>query len=86
MWTSEVAQQFIIVLGTVEVPVSDVAGVDTDSRGPAAIETWTHVAVTPRLVLAARAVVDTVTANKHRQTVHPLTGALEVCLWTQAAL
>ena len=83
--TGEVAQQFIVVLGTLEDPVAHVAGVDADGRGPAAVEAGTRVAVAARLVLPARAVVHAVTANKHRHAVRPVSRAPEVRLRTKAA-
>ena len=63
-----------------EDAVTQVSRMQTDGRVTTAEKAWTRVAVTLRFVLPARAVIDPVTHNVHRQTVRVLTQ--EVGVWT----
>ena len=45
------------------------AGVDTNTGGVTAVEAWTGITVAARNVFTAKVVVDSLTADIHRQTV-----------------
>ena len=64
--TGEVAEQLVVLLRSVVVEITHVAGVDTNMGGVTAVEAWTGITVAARLVFTARAVVDSVTADIHR--------------------
>ena len=77
--TDEVTQQFIVMSWTLRPAVAYVVGMDTDSRVPATVETWTrHSAVTPRLVLTTYTVVHAVAPHVHGHAVVKCAGAEEV--------
>ena len=57
------------------------AGVDTNTGGVTAVEAWTGITVAARNVFTAKAVVDSLIADIHRQTV-AVAWTLEVRLWT----
>ena len=61
------------------------AGVDTNTGGVTAVEAWTGITVAARLVFTARAVVDSVTADIHRQTV-AVAWTLEVGFWARRGI
>jgi hypothetical protein len=70
--TREVAQEFVVTLGTLRPSVTHLLAVNTRARGPALVEFWTPEVCAVLFVLAARAVLDPVTPEKHRQAVHLL--------------
>jgi hypothetical protein len=70
--TREVAQEFVVLLGTLRPSVTHLLAVNTHARGPAPVETWTPKVCAVHFVLTARAVLDPVTPEKHRQAVHLL--------------
>ena len=80
LWTAYVTQQLVVLQWTLEDAVTQVLRMQTDGRVTTAVEAWTRVAVTLHLVLPARAVIDPVTHNVHRQTVRVRTQ--EVGFWT----
>ena len=77
--TADVTQQLVVTARTLEDPVTQVMGMQTHRGVTTAVEAWTGEDVAPRLVLPARAVVDSVAHNVHRQAVE--TRAQEVGIW-----
>jgi hypothetical protein len=66
------AQEFVVTLGTLRPSVTHLLAVNTRARGRAPVETRTPEVSAVLFVLAARAVLDPVTPEKHRQAVHLL--------------
>ena len=81
LWTDQVTQQFIVVPRTVENPIADMARIHTHSRGPAAIEPWTHVAGASVFVFSPWTVGHPVADDEDGETV-AVTWTSEVGLWT----
>ena len=65
-WTSNVAQELVVVLRTLEHAIAQVLPMDADRGVATAVETRTCIAVTPLLVFVSRTIVDTVTTHVHR--------------------
>ena len=80
MRTSDVTQQFIVIVRTGRDLIAQMVAVDTDPGVATPIESWAHVAVTPCLVFVVGAVVDPVTTYVDGQAVAMWT--LKVCFWT----